>query len=212
MVDKLGSHKGLNHLHKEIQLAQGNLQTLKNKISSLASGSVENGDPEIKNFQPNSQKTKSFLKRLELGSNFQSVRARQFFPVTTDIGLSLGYRLNDKSIIGLGISYKIGWGRGWDQIAISHQGAGLRSFIDWKIKTNLFISGGYEQNHLASFRHIAELKNTSYWHPSGLLGLAKKYSVSKKFNGEIKLLWDFLSYSQQPVSQPLIFRVGYQLK
>ncbi len=212
MIDRLGTDKGLNQLKQEIHAAQGSLDALKNKLNSLAYGSFETGNTEIENFRPNSQKTKSFLNRLELGSNFQSVRARHYFPVTSDLGLSLGYRLNDKSIIGLGFSYKIGWGRGWDKIAISHQGAGLRSFIDWKIKAGLFISGGYEQNYHSSFRRIAELKNISPWQSSGLLGISKKYSVSKKMNGEIRLLWDFLSYRQQPVSQPLVFRIGYQFK
>jgi hypothetical protein len=50
------------------------------------------------------------------------------------LGLSVGYKLNDKSIIGIGASYKIGWGSSWKNISITNQGVGLRSFIDWQLK------------------------------------------------------------------------------
>ena len=77
-------------------------------------------------FSQTQQKTKSFFKRLEFGSNFQSQKSTYFFPATTDIGLSVGYKLNDKSILGIGASYKVGLGKGWNDIHISHQGIGLR--------------------------------------------------------------------------------------
>ena len=91
-------------------------------------------------FKPNSQKTKSFFRRLEFGINIQSQRSNGYFPVTSDIGLSLGYRLNDKSTIGVGISYKVGWGKNIQHINITHQGVGLRSFVDWKIKGSFWLS------------------------------------------------------------------------
>jgi len=45
-----------------------------------------------------------------------------------------------------------------------------------------------------------------------LIGLSKKYSVIKKLEGEMKLLWDFLSYQQVPRTQAILFRIGYALK
>jgi hypothetical protein len=47
-------------------------------------------------FKPNTQKTKSFLKRLEYGANFQTQKATNFFPAVSDLGLSLGYKFSDK--------------------------------------------------------------------------------------------------------------------
>ena len=200
-------------VRENIQAAQAQLSALKNKAASLGQGSIGSaGDGELPDFKPNSQKTKSFLERLELGTNLQTQKGSRYFPITSDIGLSLGYKLNDKSIIGLGASYKLGLGTGWNHIAVSHQGLGLRSFVDYKLKGSIFISGGYEQNYRSQFRSIEQLKEYSAWQTSGLLGLSKKYKVSQKFKGEMKLLWDFLSYQQIPRTQPILFRIGYSLK
>lgn len=159
-------------------------------------------------FKPNMQKTKTFWKRLEPGCNIQSLSARYLFPVTTDIGLSLGYKLNDRSILGVGTSYKLGWGQGWDHIALTHQGLSLRSFVDVQLKGSIYISGGYEQNYRAAFNSIAALKNYSAWQGSGLIGMTKKYTAGK-LKGNMQLLWDFLSYYQQPRAANLLWRIGY---
>jgi hypothetical protein len=214
IIDRFGNSAGVRQqLTQNVNAAQSQLNQLKNKVSTLQRGGYGNSsDASVPEFKPNNQKTKSFLKRLEWGTNFQSQRARYFFPVTADIGLSLGYKLNDKSVIGLGASYKLGLGSGWNHIALTHQGLGLRSYLDYKIKGALFISGGYEQNYSTSFSSIQQLKDYSAWQSSGLLGLSKKYKVSKKMNGEMKLLWDFLSYQQVPRTQAILFRIGYSLK
>lgn len=204
-------------LQQNVQAAQGQLselQGLKDKVSGLSSGSYGNSssDPSMPDFKPNNQKTKSFLKRLELGSNIQSEKAQSIFPVTTDIGLSVGYKLNDKSVIGVGGSYKIGWGSGFQNIRITHQGVGVRSFMDWKLKGSFWVSGGYEMNYRNLIHSFDQLKDYSSWQRSGLIGLTKQYQVSKKVKGTMQLLWDFLSYQQVPHTQPILFRIGYNLK
>lgn len=197
-----------------MQAAQAQLASLKSQLAQHASGSYGNStsDLEVPDFRPNSQKTKSFFQRLEVGTNMQSQRARYFFPVTSDLGLSLGYKLNDRSVVGLGASYKLGLGTGWQNIALSHQGVGLRSFIDYKLKGSLYLSGGYEQNYRNEIRSVAQLQDQAAWQVSGLVGLSKKYKVSKKLKGEMKLLWDFMSYQQVPRTQTILFRIGYSLK
>jgi hypothetical protein len=201
-------------LQSNVQSAQAQLNQLKEKASQYTSGGFGSKDeldmPE--GFKPNSQKTRSFIQRLEIGANLQTQKARYYFPVTTDLALSAGYKLNDKSTVGIGMAYKAGIGRGWNSLALSHQGVGVRSFIDYKLKSSLYLTGGYEQNYLSQFRNFQELKNYSSWQASGLLGLAKKYKVTKKVKGEMKLLWDFLSYQQIPRTSALLFRVGYSLK
>jgi hypothetical protein len=206
-----GGSNAKAQFQQNLQTAQGQLQHLKDKVSKFGGGS---SDAELPDFKPNNQKTKSFLKRLEYGANIQSQKATSFFPVTSDIGLSVGYKLNDKSIIGVGASYKMGWGRGWDNIRLSSQGVGLRSYIDWKLKGSLWISGGYEQNYKSSFSDFTQLKDINAWQQSGLIGLSKVVSLKTKFfkKTKVQLLWDFLSYQQIPKTQPIIFRIGYNLK
>jgi hypothetical protein len=214
LVDRFGSSSAIaQQLQQNVQSAQRQLNGLKDKLSSYSSESYGNGsEGDIPGFKPNEQKTKSFLKRLEFGGNIQSQKARYFFPVTSDIALSLGYKLNDKSSLGVGASYKLGWGNNWSNIRFSHQGVGLRSYLDWKIKGSFYFSGAYEQNYRSLIGSIDQLRNYSSWQSSGLVGVSKKYSLSKKMKGEIKLLWDFMSYQQVPKTQPILFRVGYSLK
>ena len=214
IINRFGNGVNVNQLMQQnIQSAQSQLNALKNQISSLSSGTVGNSsDKELPDFKPNSQKTKSFLKRIQIGVNVQSQKSTSFFPVMSNIGLSIGYKLNDKSILGIGSSLKVGWGSGWNNIKLTYQGLGLRSFLDYKIRKSLFLSGGYELNYMATFHTFQQLKNYSAWQRSGLLGIGKQYQVSKKIKGNMLLLWDFLSYEQIPHTQPIVFRIGYQFK
>src|SRR5204862_8250858 len=91
-----GGPNAMSQFRQNMQDAQSQLSSIKNKISQLGGGSSDMEMPE--GFKPNNQKTKSFWNRLELGTNTQSQKANGYFPNITDFGLSLGYKLNDKSI------------------------------------------------------------------------------------------------------------------
>lgn len=196
---------------QNIQDAQVHLTQLKDKV--LKAGGGGSGD-ELPDFKPNNQKTKGFWKRLELGANVQTQKATNFFPVTSDIGVSLGYKLNDKSIMGIGASYKMGWGTGWRDLTISHQGLGLRSYVDVKLKGSFWMSGGYEQNYRAGFNSITQLQDMNAWQQSGLIGISKVVSLKTRLFKKTKLqiLWDFLSSQQLPQTQSIIFRISYNVK
>lgn len=191
----------------QVQSASGELQTFKNKINNAVSGNGEAGMPS---FKPNTQKAKSFLQRIELGFNIQSLRPNGLLPVTSDLAFTLGYKLNSKSVIGVGLSYKMGWGNGISDMRITHEGFGLRSFVDWQIKGGFYISGGYEQNYMQSFNRLSALMNLpmSAWKQSGLMGISKKYKLGKK-KGTLQVLYDFLHFSNQVNTQPVIFRTGF---
>jgi hypothetical protein len=197
-------------LQQNMQSAQGQLNDFKNKFSQLGASSGDELMPD--GFKPNHQKTKSFSERLEYGFDFQSQKANNLFPVTSDIGLSVAYKLNDKSVIGIGGSYKMGLGHGWNYIRITHEGVSLRSFIDWRIKGSIWMTGGYEQNYRHSFKNFTQLQGLSGWQESGLLGLSKKYGINKRYNGKVQVLWDLLSYQQRLRTTPIIFRLGFSLK
>lgn len=207
-----GGPNAQQQFQQSMQAAQGQLSQLKDKVAKFGGSSSDEAMPE--GFKPNSQKTKSFWKRMELGTNIQSQRGNGLFPTTSDIALSLGYKLNDKSIIGIGSSYKLGLGHGVQNFKISHQGIGLRSFVDWKLKGSFWISGGFEMNYRAEIRSFSQLQNYSAWQQSGLIGVSKKLPIATKFfkNTKLMVLWDFLSYKQVPVAQPVVFRVGYSLR
>jgi hypothetical protein len=206
LQQRLGS--GVNQqINQQVNAAQGQLDQLKNKISLPGGGN----DHDMPGFKPNGQKIKSFLQRFELGTNLQSTKANNYFPTTTDLGLSIGYKLNDKSVIGIGGSYKVGWGNDIRHIRLTHEGIGLRSFLDVKVKGGFWLSGGGELNYKSRFSDFEILKNYSSWQRSALLGVTKKYKVGKKFKGNAQLLYDFLWNQQVPRTQAILFRLGYTL-
>lgn len=197
------------YVTQNIQQAQAQLNTLKNKINSLGGGG---SDRDIPDFKPNNQKTKPFWKRLELGTDLQNTRGSSFLPITSDLGLSVGFKLNDRNIIGVGASYKMGWGKDIRKLSITHEGIGLRSYIDFKLKGSFYISGGYEQNYRTRFDNLQQLRVTpSNWMQSGLVGLKKRYSIGKKYKGNMQLLFDFLYKTHVPQTNMILFRLGYGL-
>jgi hypothetical protein len=216
IIDRFGAGAGVAQMIQgSVQSAQGQLGALKNKLNGYSSGSYGNSSSDIElpeGFTPNTQKTKPFLQRLEYGANLQSSKGSSYFPLTSDLGLSLGYKISDKGSLGIGASYKMGWGSNWDHIRITHQGVGLRSYLDIKLKGSLYISGGYEQNYRSQIHSIEQLKDYPAWQSSALIGMNKKYKLKGKLKGEMKLLWDLLSYNQIPKTQAILFRIGYALK
>ncbi len=194
-------------LQQNLDNARSQLNALKDK---LAGGGP--GDEDIPGFKPNNQKIKTFWKRLEYGTNIQNTRSASFLPATSDLGLSVGYRLNDKAVVGIGGSYKMGWGNDIRHIKISHEGASLRSFLDLRLKGSFYASGGFEYNYQPlSADSLPVLANPGPWRRSGLIGISKLVSMRSKLfrKTKLQLLWDFLSYEQQPRTPAIKFRVGY---
>jgi hypothetical protein len=203
-----GGPNAMSMVQQNMQAAQSQLDQLKSKFGGNGGGS---GDMEIPDFKPNTQRTKTFLQRLELGTNLQSQSASYYFPSTSDIGLSVGYKLNEKSTIGIGGSYKLGLGQNWQHINFTNQGVGLRSFLDYRIRGSFFMAGGYELNYRTEFRRIEQLNSLSAWQQSGLVGISKIVSLKTKVlkKTKVQCLFDFLYNQQVPRTQPFIIRAGY---
>jgi hypothetical protein len=193
------------------------LNQLKDK---LAQGG--NSDGELPNFKPNNTKTKTFSQRIEYTANVGFGKINPLVSggitnATADIALGIGYKLNDKSTVGVGASYKLGMGS-LQRIRFSGQGIGLRSFIDWKLKKQFYVSGGYEVNWLAvrpvGTPAVVGGTPAMAWQRSGLIGISKKMKLRTKwFKGSsVQLLYDLLYQQHRPSTQPFVFRVGYSFK
>ena len=202
-----GGPNAAAQISANMQAAQAELTKLKDKVLKAGAG---NTDTDIPNFKPNTQKTKTFAQRIEYNTNFNIAKPSVLQPNTADIALGIGYKLNDKSIIGIAASYKMGFGA-ISNLKFSSEGVGLRSFIDWKLKKNFFVSGGFEMNYNTGFKNFSTLQTFDAWQQSGLFGLSKKLKVKTKLFKETKfqLLYDMLHKTHTPVTQPVIFRVGY---
>ena len=202
-----GGPNAAAQVSQNMQAAQAQLTALKDKIIKMGGG---NGDTEIPNFKPNTQKTKTLKQRIEFGSNFQFGKPTRFQKSQADIGLSVGYKLNGKSTTGIGVAYKMGYGS-IQNFNISHEGIGLRSFIDWKLKKQFFVSGGYEMNYNIVFTNLRSLQSSNKWQKSGLVGITKKIKIKTKYvkGTNLQLLYDVLHKKHAVPTQAVVFRVGY---
>ncbi|GGA93388.1 hypothetical protein [Puia dinghuensis] len=203
-----GGQGALSALHQNLQSAEQQLDGFKDKLNHLGSGS---GDIDMPNFKPNGQRTKSLWRRLEAGVNLQTSRTNRYYPNVLDLGGSLGYRLTDKSTIGVGTSLKIGLGSDIRHLALTASGASLRSYVDIVLKGSFFVSGGLEYNHTSALRSYQDIRRLSGWTTSGLIGITKTVSVKSRVfkKTKLSLLWDFLSYRQRPQTPAIVYRLGY---
>ena len=203
----MSGNGGMQQFQQNLGQARTEMNTLKDKINKLGGG---NSDKDLPDFKPSNQKTKSFLKRLEYGANVQIAKSK-LLGSTSDLAISLGYKLNDKSVAGIGLSYRANLGS-FQHITFTSEGVGIRSFMDWILKRQIYISGGFEMNYNKSFRDISQLKDESQWQQSALLGLSKRYKLGGKVKGNLQFMYDFLYRSHLPFSSPIIYRLGYLLK
>ena len=186
------------------------LPDFKSKLDKIKSGgNMDNSG--LPDFKPNSQKTKSFTKRLEKGIEVQFGKSINFIPATCNLAVTLGYKLNEKCTAGIGAAYILGLGKGWDKIRFSNEGIGLRTYAKMKLYKSIDIQGGGEWYYSYSFKSFRELKYDKRWQQSALLGISKNIAAGKKLKSEIKILFDFLYTKHNPVTQPFIFRFGYHL-
>ncbi|WP_146151342.1 coiled-coil domain-containing protein [Chitinophaga niastensis] len=187
---------------QQMSEACGKMDELKSKFPDLDNAG------EMPNFKPDAMKTKRFLQRLEFGSNIQFQRSNKFFPTTGDLAGQVAYKFHKNGSTGLGLSYKLGMGTGFDNVRFSNQGVGIRSFIDWKLKGTFFLNGGYEQNYQPNYVTLPN-GGGQQWTQSGLIGVSKKYKINSKMKGSIILLFDFLYNEHIPRTDPIKLRTGY---
>jgi hypothetical protein len=201
-----GGPNAIDQVRQQIQAGQAELSKLKDKMAKYGTADGEKPD-----FKVNSQKSKTTKQRLVCDFNFQFGKSNNYLPGSTDIAVSVGYKLDDKKIAGFGVAYKMGLGS-WNNIRLTSQGINFRSYLDWKIKGNFFISGGYEQNYNSQFKNIQQLKDCNAWQSSGLIGITKKVKIKGSKSAKMQVLWDFLSHTHVPVTQAFVFRTGFSFK
>jgi hypothetical protein len=205
----VGGPNAQAQITQNIQAAQAELSKLKDKVLK-AGGGGSSGDMELPDFKANPQKSKTFLQRISLGTDVSFTKTNLLLPSVANLALSAAYKFSAKKEMGVGIAYRAGLGS-INRIQLSHQGLSFRSFASIKFKNNFWITGGWEANQNAGFKNIAELKNYNLWHQSALAGIEKKINIKTKwFKGiSLKLLYDALADTHVPVTQPVVFRVGY---
>ena len=192
------------YLTQQLQQAKDQLDKLKEQFPML------DNTAEMPGFKPKALKAKPFLKRFELGSNLQFAKSTNFLPARADFAFQVAYRFSEKGSAGGGVDYKLGLGRGIQNLQFSSEGVGLRTFVDYQLKNTFYINGGLEKIYFQSFQDIsAAIDDISGWKTSILAGISKKYQISKKLKGNILLLYDFMHNRNLPRTEPIKLRIGY---
>lgn len=195
------------YLQQQAQAGQQVLDQLKSKAGQIGLPGAS-GDMTMPDFVPNSNHNKTFLKRLQLGFNMQNSGNSGLLPVTSALAATIGYKLTDKAVAGIGAGYLLGLGNGLNALHLSSQGLSLRSFVDVKAKGSWWLTGGFEYTYYQAFARLADIPNLDVWQKSALIGVSKKYSIGKR-GGSLQLLYDLLYQHQVPHGQPLKFRIGF---
>lgn len=207
---KIGSSAtGAASLKNSINSARADIAKLQDKLSKLGGGASSGTD--VPDFRPSAQHSKTFFNRLQYGFNIQTTSGTLYYPNYADLGLSLGYNLGNSNSVGVGASYKLGLGTGWQHISFSGQGVGIRSWVDIHVKKSWSAIGGFELNYVQPFSSFKDIPQLNDWTRSGLVGIEKTVSLKSRVlkKTHVQLLWDLLSYSQVPQTPSVVFRVGY---
>jgi hypothetical protein len=192
-------------MHRQVRQGMRDALQVKQKFTNRRK--VDEG--ELGGFTVNSQRKKSFWQRLEYSTDLQFGRSIRYLPAIADISLQASYRLNDQGSLGIGTVYKVGLGEGWSRIRFTHQGIGFRSTLNWKLKGSFYVQGNAEMNYMSAFNSYDQLKAFNKWQQAGLLGVAKRYTLSKKIKGTFQVLYDFLHKAHIPHTQGIIIRKAY---
>lgn len=182
------------------------MRELKSKASNITG---VNGDTEFPSFKPNSQRTKTFLQRLEYGFDFQLAKTNRSLPGGANLGITVAYRINDKSEIGLGLSNRI-YLLFSPKVKIQINGIGVRSFLNWKLKKNISIYGGFEES-IISIRSSDGMNSHQKWSPAVLTGIQKKVGFGKGLvkSAKLQLLYDWMHTNRNSNNSQVVVRMGY---
>jgi len=197
-------------IRQNMQDAQAQLSALKDKVLKTGGNTSGNDAIGAEYGKFPQQKTKTFLQRMKLGTDMSFVKDNSLMPTVANIAVNATYQLAANKEAGIGVAYKAGLGS-INHIQITHQGIGLRSFVSLKLKNSFWLAGGWEANQNAGFKNITQLKDYSLWSQSALAGIEKKINVKTKLTkgATIKLMYDMMARQHSPVTQPVVFRVGY---
>jgi hypothetical protein len=180
----------------------------------LLNDSTRTAEKPEKPWQPDPLKTKRFIDRCSVISNLQFDNRSIFLPASATAALGLQFMYHRNGSIGTALSCiqpmpRINPGSE-DSFRIPiATGIGMRTFLDFKLKTAIYLQSGYEIN----WRPYENTSTTGRWErmPSAMAGLKIKYPVGKARTAPtIEFLYDFL---HEQTGQPaFVFRTGVNIR
>lgn len=205
---------GKSLLSAQIQAAKNKLAQMRGEYSSPDQSAEFNG------LNLNTIRSKTFLQRVEFGTNIKFSKATNMFPVRSEVMILMGYRISDNSSAGIGVTHWLGLGSGFNNISLTHQGLGLNSYVKVKMTHGFYLQSGWEQNYFSRYLLPGSTLTASNRKNSALLGLSKQTNIGKSFlkgkwgkdrkgGSTISLLYDFLYRQALPKTEAVKLRFGY---
>ncbi len=156
---------------------------------------------------PNPLEGQPFNKRLRLGGNLQVNRQA---PTSIDFSAKLGYLLNPKAQIGIGMAYRFSTGTNFSSFALNDELFSAKLFFDHFIYKSFYLQSVLEWNR-TELKDKTDISLGTHWVQSGFVGLGKEFAISKKLKGSMSVLYNFLHDEKSPYKKPFVFRVGFRL-
>lgn len=191
---------GLAGKADKVESAKSNLQLLKEKYSYVPNS--EDLSTAIKN---TSLERRTFSERLILGGTVQFLPGQEGLKV--DLSPTLGYGINKKFTVGLGVSYRADFNV--DKLGISPSRVyGAKAFSQHHLLKGFFLHAEYE--YLMTRTEASETTPSFTQRTGGFLaGLAKEFSFLKKVNAQVQWLYHFDYDSSGAYQSPWVFRIGF---
>lgn len=153
----------------------------------------------------NSLKGKPAKNRIVYGSTFQIHIVGK---TKIDLSPELGYRLNSRSEVGIGGTYRLFGNIDDPSLTINKPVVmGYRGYFERKLINNLYVHGEFES--LKSMRHKTGEEREVLWYNSFLAGLERRFDMSGRLQGQAQVLYNFNSRNNPLYGSPWVFRVGF---
>ena len=204
----------------DVKKAQKDISGAKTEIASTASnlkGTRQGARQGARlSFKPNPMRGLPLTKRLEktYSWNVRRADASTRTPASLEGAAMIGFKHTPKLSYGIGLAVVLGLGKDWNNIHLSMEGIGLRSYAAWQWQWGIGGYAGYERLHKKALFQSGEetisplypqKHSTEKYNESVLLGLTKSYRINSKWNGAVQVLYD-VWWKDKNLNNPIIIR------
>lgn len=149
---------------------------------------------------------KPFGERVIPGLTLQTMRGEDF---VVDFGLQAGYRLTERLMAGVGVTYAVGFNKSYDLYARGLNTFGGRVYGDFLIMNGFFAHGEFA---LGQFRNYPASPEEPAVNTCGInTGIGKRFNLSKRLKGSMVALYRFEIKGESPQQSKINVRFGFDL-
>lgn len=224
LQNKFGNNLGglQQNMGKQITDHNDKLKELekgKNTIKHTKASAQQLRHADKPSFKVNSMRGMPLRKRIEKQFNWQTIRATiDGKPAMLQLAVMAGFRHTPRLTYGAGLATAVGLGKSWQQVKITFEGLGVRTFAEYKMVFGISMYAGYERmfkeavftgesNLLTENRQKQNSHNTTNYHESVLMGLTKTYRINEKWNGSLQVLYD-IWWKEKGLRSPVQLRIA----